>query len=339
MPSLGATVVLDARWSQQQSGIGRFSREVLRRLPWSQSLRVGRPSSALDPFLAERLILSAQTLLYCPGYNGGVTRARQLLTLHDLMHLGTEGSPLKRIYYDRLLRPIIQRCGRVLTVSRASAEQIGVWLDDTRVSIDIVGNGVSFSIPSLEQLRSVAIGRRTGRGPLRLLYVGNMKSHKRFPVALHALRRLSGARLTVVSGDERALADLLAEVDLATRSRVAVVSNVTDESLSSLYRASDVLIMPSTEEGFGLPALEALIHALPVVFWEGCIGLDETLGGFGTRVSDPSDARAWAEAVERAGGSGLNVSTLLVDHLAKYSWDDVARRVERSIVEACHGRG
>jgi len=40
---------------------------------------------------------------------------------------------------------------------------------------------------------------------------------------------------------------------------------VTDELVSGLYKLSDILFMPSKEEGFGLPLLEAGVHKLPVL--------------------------------------------------------------------------
>jgi glycosyltransferase involved in cell wall biosynthesis len=333
------SVVLDGRWSYQQSGIGRFSREILGRLPWNQSIRYGQPWSALDALQAERIRLPASAVVYSPGYNAGLSWATQLLTLHDLMHLGVESSAAKRAYYDRLLKPIIRRCGRVLTVSTASATQIREWLGGDDVVIDVIGNGTSFPVPSFERLLRVSSERGLRSGPLRILYVGNMKAHKGFPVALRALGQLPDARLTVVTNDDSGLAGHLAGVDGPTRGRVAAVSNVTDAELSKLYMNADVLVMPSTEEGFGLPALEALAHALPVVYWEGCRGLDETLGPFGAAVADPLDGAQWAQALDRASVEGVKVDSELVSHLAQYAWDEVAARVQMSILEVCARRG
>lgn len=329
-------VVLDDRWSSQQSGIGRFSREVVSRLPWQRRLGAGVPWSALDAIHPERLRLARGTIIYSPGYNTGLSVATQLVTLHDLMHLGSEGSVAKRAYYDHVIKPAVRRCGMVLTVSETSAGAIRDWLGDDSVDVRVVGNGKSFQSLPDERLRDAAAARRERVAPLRLLYVGNLKAHKGFPSALRALTHIPGATLAVVTADEsevrRAANDVSPDID----ERIFVHSDISDEGLSRLYDECDVLVMPSREEGFGLPALEALAHALPVVYWAGCAGLQETLGGYGFEVEDPADGSLWASAIQNAAVSGVPVDSGLGELLASYDWEAVSSRVAAAIVELEH---
>jgi glycosyltransferase involved in cell wall biosynthesis len=46
---------------------------------------------------------------------------------------------------------------------------------------------------------------------------------------------------------------------------VRVLGTLADGEIERLYRAADVFAFPSTKEGFGLAALEALASGLPVV--------------------------------------------------------------------------
>ncbi len=55
----------------------------------------------------------------------------------------------------------------------------------------------------------------------------------------------------------------LAELDLEPR--VRVLGSLRDGQIEALYRAADAFAFPSTKEGFGLAALEALASGLPVV--------------------------------------------------------------------------
>ena len=46
---------------------------------------------------------------------------------------------------------------------------------------------------------------------------------------------------------------------------MSVLGSLSDDELERLYRAADLFAFPSTKEGFGLAALEALACGLPVV--------------------------------------------------------------------------
>jgi glycosyltransferase involved in cell wall biosynthesis len=67
--------------------------------------------------------------------------------------------------------------------------------------------------------------------------------------------------------------------------------------LRALMAASAMLVLPSLEEGFGLPVAEALAAGLPVVCSRGS-SLEEIANGAATLV-DPLDTRSIAEGMER----------------------------------------
>ena len=70
---------------------------------------------------------------------------------------------------------------------------------------------------------------------------------------------------------------------------------VSDERRLELYRAASMLVMPSFDEGFGLPALEAMTLGVPVVAADRG-SLPEVLGGAG-RLVDPDDHAGMAAAM------------------------------------------
>lgn len=300
-------------------GIGRYSREVIDRLdlPWTDlGHRLRRPLP-LDVVNPRRMTLRSRDVVYAPGFNAGITRARQFLTIHDLIHLrvASEGSGLRRQYYERLVKPTVKKAGVVFTVSEASKAEISEWLDDESVRIVNTGNGVSddFTVEG-ESWRS------SGE---YVLYVGNLREHKNLDVVLDALVLRPSLRLVMVTSD-RAAADRRSAARQVS-DRVEVVTGVTDRQLASLYRGSSGLVMPSTYEGFGLPAAEAIACGAPVAYWQGCASVAEICQGNGIGVESASDAEAWADALDRLSRSGLRATT------SPHRWDDVADTVRTTL--------
>ena len=70
---------------------------------------------------------------------------------------------------------------------------------------------------------------------------------------------------------------------------LSVVPEVGD--LAALYEATDVLVHPSREEGFGLPLAEAMQFGIPIL-GSDIPAVRETLGPSGT-VLPAGDDRAW----------------------------------------------
>ena len=73
---------------------------------------------------------------------------------------------------------------------------------------------------------------------------------------------------------------------------------VQDDTMRDLFLLSDCLLFPSSQEGFGLPVIEAAMHRMPV--WCGDIPAYRALEGSGSFLLNDlaklSDARAWLES-------------------------------------------
>lgn len=116
--------------------------------------------------------------------------------------------------------------------------------------------------------------RRTRRtGPLVLLSVSRLEATKRIDVILQALHRLARPgealaerdwRMEIVGeGSVKSDLQFLAS-RLGLSNRVVFTGHVSDAELDELYEAADIFLMPAVQ-GYGLPALEALSRAIPVV--------------------------------------------------------------------------
>jgi glycosyltransferase involved in cell wall biosynthesis len=136
--------------------------------------------------------------------------------------------------------------------------------------------------------------------------VGNFLPHKNLPRLLRAWAALpevlGGHRLVLAGGALAGRAALRALADsLGLGDCVVFPGLVADADLPALYGGAAALVQPSLEEGFGLPALEAMACGTPVVASRRG-ALPEVVGDAGVLV-DPEDERALASALARVLGS------------------------------------
>jgi glycosyltransferase involved in cell wall biosynthesis len=121
--------------------------------------------------------------------------------------------------------------------------------------------------------------------------------------------------------------------------RVRLTGYVTDEERQRLYREASMLVLPSLDEGFGIPALEAMTIGVPVVA-SNRGALPEVVGGAGILV-EPEDAHALASAIERVLDDAALRLRMVHDGLAQaaeFSWARSADRLYEAYRDATRRR-
>jgi len=197
------------------------------------------------------------------------------------------------VFYPlKMQRRVIHHLDRVITSSEETAREITRSFGVPPPKIRNVYNGLE------EEFLRPGNGER--RIPKSLLFVGNTDDTKKGIV--HLLRALTllpeDVTLTIVDqgNPQKTYAPgLVAEWGLS--SRVAFTGKISTEALRSLYRKSEVVVLPSLYEGFGLPAAEAMACEAPVV--ASAVGaLPEVLGKEGGgELVPPRNPQALARAV------------------------------------------
>lgn len=325
-------VVWDGRW-RGRHGIGRHADEVSRRLPAGiKQLAGSNPASPLDPLHLTVLLSRLRPHLFVsPGYNAAwKSNCRQLVTVHDLIHLNdaSESSRSKRAYYSAVVAPTIRRTGIVLTVSHYTASAISKWASIPVDRVKVVGNGTSIARASHADLGAAALHRyEFGH---YMLYVGNSRPHKNLGLLFDALSYLDPAIRLVLVGPSRQVVARLVGSPIPD-DRVRFLQEVDDDELRSWYLNASCLVLPSTEEGFGLPALEAMALGVPSAYC--CDAVQEVVGDLGFR-SASNDPRSFARAVDACIGATLADRHALVTRSALFEWDHTAAQVLEAIDDA-----
>ena len=167
---------------------------------------------------------------------------------------------------------------RYVAVSEKAAEELRAIARLPRSAIAVVPNGADpvavLGLSASGSRLATALGLFDA-DPLLLLPV-RMTRRKRIEVAIDAvarLRRTAPRATLVVTGGPGAHNPANADYarELATRAGDGVLLlharrvKPSDRVVSDLYALADALVLPSANEGFGLPVLEAGLHRLPVI--------------------------------------------------------------------------
>lgn len=264
MKAMNQPILYDARW-ESQPGIGRFAREVRRRLPAliDQPLS-GRPTSPFDCLRLGFKLWNRDQAFFSPGYNPPLTLPLVpicpfVFTIHDLIFVNyrAEASKAKRLYFQYVVRPAARRAFKVLTVSEFSKREIMRWAGLPTDRVEVVYNGVAETFSPH--------GVRREASPY-ILYVGNQRAHKNVDSLLHALVAIGQqypVDLAITGSATEHTTKLIKQLGLGRR--VHFLGRLTDEELAAAYRGAVLSVMPSQYEGFGLPVIESMACGTPVV--------------------------------------------------------------------------
>ncbi|WNM35217.1 glycosyltransferase [Streptomyces sp. Li-HN-5-11] len=202
-----------------------------------------------------------------------------------------------------------------IAVSATVADRLKRW-GVPAPRIEVVPNGIDLERFRFDAERRERTRRRLGlpEGAYVVGGVGRLTRGKRFDVLVHALTRLPDDHwlLLVGSGpEEHVLRRTAHEAGVADRvlftgERPYVPDGSHGPDLPALTSAMDLLASPSTEEAFGLAAVEALASGLPVLY-ASCPAIEDmpaSVAAGARRVRGGPEAYAREIAEVRAAGPG-----------------------------------
>ncbi|GIG39602.1 glycosyltransferase family 4 protein [Cellulomonas phragmiteti] len=248
--------------------------------------------------------------------------AREVVTVHDLayVHLPqTVSADAAR--YRTLVPRALARGAHVLVPSGATAAAVREHyaLDPERVSVTPLGvdPGWSDARPPGEAWR-----RDHGLPEEYVLFVGTLEPRKNLARLLAAHRALRadvpGTPTLVLAGQ--------AGSDAAAGAGADVVRTgwLEDAELRALVAGARAVLLPSLDEGFGLPVLEAFAAGRPVL--AGDVPALREVGGPHATYADPYDVTALAGALQDVldADDGDTARAARAAWAARFTWDATA---------------
>lgn len=213
-----------------------------------------------------------------------LNRCKVIVTIHDMIadHHPERVFPNRKslLFWKLKQRVALWQSDMILTVSDHAKQQIVAYCRIPAARVETTTEGPSevfVRLSNLEGTGTVLPKYGLKSGESFLIYVGGISPHKNLGVLVDAFHRLVAdprfaAHKLVLVGDYKGdvffshYAELKADVEQrGLADRVLFTGFVPDSELVVLYNLARALVLPSLEEGFGLPAVEAMACGTPVI--------------------------------------------------------------------------
>jgi D-inositol-3-phosphate glycosyltransferase len=221
---------------------------------------------------------------------------------------------------------VVDEADRLIVNTEHEAQQLVSLHNADPSRIDVVHPGVDLDTFTPGDRRAARETLGIADTDRVVAFVGRIQPLKAPDVLLRAAAKLPGVRVLVAggpSGSGLAAPDGLVRLaeDVGIADRVTFLPPQSRDQLVTVYRAADLVAVPSYSESFGLVAIEAQACGTPVVAAAvGGLPVAVRDGVTGALV-DGHDPEDWAQAIATLFERGPDsMSGAAVEHAATFSW-------------------
>lgn len=290
------------------------------------------------PFLLFRekpdvLFMPIQTLPFIKP-----SHTKTVITIHDLAFLFyPETFPAgDRIKHKVFAWHAIKRADKIIAVSEATKKDITECYGTLPEKIKVIHHGYDNGLFRPFQNQSdcdiiEAVKNKYHITKPYVLYIGALQPRKNILGLVKAFELLNADTNThqfVIAGGKAWLYEELFEYIKKTpyRDKIILTGRFETEELPALLWGSELLVLASFYEGFGLPVIEAMACGVPVIT-SRVSSLPEVAGNAAILV-DPQNPDSIAAAIRNILGNSVLKQRLIQDgfqNVKRFSWEQCAR--------------
>ena len=321
------------------------SNVVLRTLPW------GSPFSSIrnDLVLGRAMERDQVDLVHCPANYGPRVSVPLVITLHDTLNLFPMSQHLRgfgrrprhvalMLYLGRKTRASLSRASRLITVSCHARHDIAEKSGYPVGSIDVTYEAAAEEFRRIDDRNVLESCRRRHNLPRRFVLADGIKNaeatiHAYAGLPEHVKGRTDLVFFSREPSPRPAVAAALVDP------QVRFIQQPATADLAALMNLATVFAFPSWYEGFGLPLVEAMQCALPIVA-SSRAAIPEIVGDAGLifNLEDRDGFRRQLRAVLENDRLRKELAAKALARGASFSWRETAHRtvmVYESVGTAC----
>lgn len=281
-------------------------------------------------------------LVHFPHFNVPIFyEGKFVVTIHDLIHQhfkmqrASTLNPLiyyfKHLAYKKVFASALKKSEQIITVSEFVKGQLREECNVSGRKIIITQEGVEENILDLSERMTEkdikGVLSKFKVSPPFIFYVGNAHPHKNVEGLIEAfltLRKNYQYLKLVLSGSDHYFWKKIREK--YNHRDIIYTGFIIDPELVALYKSAQCFVMPSFEEGFGIPLLEAMASNCPVA--SSIAGSLPEVGGNAALYFDPKNIDDMVEKIMFV-LNNLNIRKELIGRGQKrfkqFSWDKLAK--------------
>ncbi|CUO42697.1 glycosyltransferase family 4 protein [Clostridium disporicum] len=202
-------------------------------------------------------------IVYHPfQYLSLLTRAKQIITIHDFIPLYYPNVAKHQYYYYKFIMPLLlKKADKIICISENTKNDIIKFYNIDNNKIIRIYNGYDEELFNTKNIDENIL-EKYNLDKEYFISVGAGYSHKNIETALLAFKNIlkdNNCDYVIVGKESEYIKKLKEKVEeLGIHNNVKFVGYVADKDLPTLYNKAIAFIYPTLYEGFGLPILEAM---------------------------------------------------------------------------------